>query len=224
MVYAVIDTNVIVASLLTKHHDSATARVMDAVFSGKVIPLLNDEIVAEYRDVLHRKRLGLNPEKCDFIISFISDLGLTLDRISMNIPMTDEKDRVFYEIALAGLDMGNSRLVTGNIKSFPITKRSRPQVRAASSSVSDRIRLSAAAAERESAKADEHEQAGGRLWDSNPRTCSLSAKAKRGVCHFLTSTRLCTAVRSRRFFRLQRGLRNKLSAVAQGIPHCCTMG
>lgn len=119
MVYAVIDTNVIVASLLTKHHDSATARVMDAVFSGKVIPLLNDEIVAEYRDVLHRKRLGLNPEKCDFIISFISDLGLTLDRISMNIPMTDEKDRVFYEIALAGLDMGNSRLVTGNIKHYP---------------------------------------------------------------------------------------------------------
>lgn len=51
MVYAVIDTNVIVASLLTKHHDSATARVMDAVFSGKVIPLLNDEIVAEYNYV-----------------------------------------------------------------------------------------------------------------------------------------------------------------------------
>ena len=119
MVYAVIDTNVIVASLLTKHHDSATARVMDAVFSGKVIPLLNDEIVAEYRDVLHRKRLGLNPEKCDFIIFLISDLGLTLDRISKNILMTDEKDRVFYEIALAGLDMGNSRLVTGNIKHYP---------------------------------------------------------------------------------------------------------
>ena len=70
-------------------------------------------------NVLHRKRLGLNPEKCDFIISLISDLGLTLDRISMNIPMTDEKDRVFYEIALAGLDMGNSRLVTGNIKHYP---------------------------------------------------------------------------------------------------------
>ena len=60
MVYAVIDTNVIVASLLTKHHDSATARVMDAVFSGKVIPLLNDEIIAEYREVLHRKRLGFS--------------------------------------------------------------------------------------------------------------------------------------------------------------------
>ena len=119
MIYAVIDTNVIVASLLTKHHDSATARVMDAVFSGKVIPLLNDEIIAEYREVLHRKRLGLNPEKCDFIISLITDLGITLERISTNTSMVDEKDRVFYEIALAGLDMGNSKLVTGNIKHYP---------------------------------------------------------------------------------------------------------
>jgi putative PIN family toxin of toxin-antitoxin system len=119
MVYAVIDTNVIVASLLTKHHDSATVRVMDAVFSGKVIPLLNDEIIAEYRDVLHRKRLGLNPEKCDFIISLIADIGMTLDRISTNASMVDEKDRVFYEIALAGLDMGNSKLVTANIKHYP---------------------------------------------------------------------------------------------------------
>jgi putative PIN family toxin of toxin-antitoxin system len=119
MFYAVIDTNVIVASLLTKHHDSATARVMDAVFSGKVVPLLNDEIIAEYRNVLHRKRLGLNTEKCDFIISLIMDLGMTLDRISTNTSMADEKDRVFFEIALAGLDMGNLKLVTGNIKHYP---------------------------------------------------------------------------------------------------------
>ena len=40
MILAVIDTNVIVASLLTHNHDSATARVMDAVYSGKVIPLV----------------------------------------------------------------------------------------------------------------------------------------------------------------------------------------
>ena len=80
---------------------------------------MNDEIIAEYRDVLHRKRLGLNPEKCDFIISLIADLGMTLNRISTNTSMADEKDRVFYEIALAGLDMGNSKLVTGNTKHYP---------------------------------------------------------------------------------------------------------
>ena len=119
MVYAVIDTNVIVASLLTKHHDSATVRVMDAVYSGKVVPILNEEIISEYRDVLHRRRLGLNAEKCNFIISLISDLGITLERIKSDIQMIDEKDRVFYEIALAGAEVGNSKLVTGNIKHYP---------------------------------------------------------------------------------------------------------
>lgn len=44
MTCAVIDTNVLVASLLTRNHDSATARVMDAVYSHRVIPILNDEI------------------------------------------------------------------------------------------------------------------------------------------------------------------------------------
>ena len=119
MVYAVIDTNVIVSSLLTKHHDSATVRVMDAVYSGKVVPLLNEEIVSEYRDVLHRRRLGLDAEKCDFIISLISDLGIAIERIKSDIQMTDEKDRVFYEIALAGMEMGTSKLLTGNIKHYP---------------------------------------------------------------------------------------------------------
>ena len=55
--FAVIDTNVIVASLLTHNHDSATARVMDAVYSGKVTPLVCDEMLAEYADVLYRPRL-----------------------------------------------------------------------------------------------------------------------------------------------------------------------
>ena len=44
---------------------------------------------------------------------------MTLDRISTSVSMVDEKDRIFYEIALAGLDMGNSKLVTSNTKHYP---------------------------------------------------------------------------------------------------------
>jgi len=121
MRYAVIDTNVIVASLLTKHYDSATVRVMNAVYSGKVVPLLNEEIIAEYVDVLHRKRLGLDSTKCDFIISLILDLGISLERTETDEDVPDENDRVFYEIALSGLEMGNSNLVTGNLKHYPET-------------------------------------------------------------------------------------------------------
>lgn len=52
--YAVFDTNVLVASLLTKHPDSPTALVVDAISEEKLIPLYNEEILEEYDDVLHR--------------------------------------------------------------------------------------------------------------------------------------------------------------------------
>ena len=51
--YAVIDTNVIVAALLTKNKDSATLRVINAVLDGSIVPLYHKDILAEYDDVLH---------------------------------------------------------------------------------------------------------------------------------------------------------------------------
>lgn len=59
MIYAVIDTNVIVSSLKSAHPDSATVRVMDAVYCGKVKIIVNDAILAEYDDVLHRSGFNL---------------------------------------------------------------------------------------------------------------------------------------------------------------------
>ena len=46
--YAVIDTNVIVSALLSKHEDSATVNVLKAVLTGKIIPLYHEEMLAEY--------------------------------------------------------------------------------------------------------------------------------------------------------------------------------
>lgn len=117
--YAVIDTNVIVASLKTRHHDSATVRVMDAVYSGQVTPIVNDEILAEYREVLKRPRLKLDPAKCEYIIALIDDLAERIAPASSEMPMPDEDDRVFFEVALAGLGVADTRLVTGNIKHYP---------------------------------------------------------------------------------------------------------
>lgn len=52
--YAVFDTNVLVSSLLTKHPDSPTARVIDAIADGQIVPLYNEEILSEYDEVLPR--------------------------------------------------------------------------------------------------------------------------------------------------------------------------
>ena len=119
MIYAVIDTNVIVASLLTRNHDSATARVMNAVYEGKVIPLVCDEILGEYEDVLHRVQLKLDPAKCVYILSLIRDWAEPMHPVHTDASMPDEDDRVFFEVALAGQDVFDSRLVTGNLKDYP---------------------------------------------------------------------------------------------------------
>lgn len=119
MIYAVIDTNVIVSSLLTRNHDSATARVMNAVYEGKVMPLVCDEILGEYEEVLHRAQLKLDPAKCDYILSLIRDQAEPMHPVHTDASMPDEDDRIFFEIALAGQDVFDSRLVTGNLKDYP---------------------------------------------------------------------------------------------------------
>ena len=119
MIYVVIDTNVIVASLLTHNHDSATARVMDAVYSRRIVPLVNDDILAEYSDVLFRPHLKLDSSKCEFIVSLMTDIGLHLDPVQSSVTLPDEADRVFYEVALAG-PAGDTKLVTGNLRHYPV--------------------------------------------------------------------------------------------------------
>lgn len=118
MIYAVIDTNVIVAALHTKNHDSPTARVMRSVFSGDVIPIFNGDILNEYREVLYRDRLQLDKERCDQTISFIIDKGRNLQSIHSTEDFPDPDDRVFYEVALVEPD---AHLVTGNLKHYPIS-------------------------------------------------------------------------------------------------------
>ena len=52
----VIDTNVLISALLSKHRDAATVRVLEAVFDGTIIPVFNDEILEEYSQVLRRPK------------------------------------------------------------------------------------------------------------------------------------------------------------------------
>jgi predicted nucleic acid-binding protein len=54
MVYAVIDTNVLVSALFSIHPDSAIVIVRDMIADGEIVPLFNSEILNEYRTVLSR--------------------------------------------------------------------------------------------------------------------------------------------------------------------------
>ena len=121
MVYAIIDTNIIVSSFITKNPSSSTRRVINSMLSGKIKPLYNDEILAEYYDVLSRSKFHLNEVRINELLYFIKQNGIDSSRFPFDGEMPDEDDRVFYEVTLSKED---SFLVTGNIKHFPRT----PQV------------------------------------------------------------------------------------------------
>ena len=120
MIYAVIDTNVIVASFLTKHSDSATAQVMYAMGIGLITPLYNNEILDEYREVLSRKKFHFPITYIENVIEYTITHGIAMERLHYEGSLPDESDRVFYEVSLSKED---SFLVTGNLKHYPISPK-----------------------------------------------------------------------------------------------------
>lgn len=116
--YAVIDTNVIVSAVISKHLESNPAKIIRAIVQERIVPLFNDEIIEEYREVLSRPKFHLTQTQIDSVLKAVITDGLNLDRTpAEGIEFPDPKDIVFYEIALSKED---SYLVTGNIKHFPI--------------------------------------------------------------------------------------------------------
>ncbi len=116
MIYAVIDTNVLVSALITKNPEAATAKVVRLLLEQEFIPLYDAGIIAEYEDVLHRSKFPILKETADALISFIIEYGIESSRVNFTEAMPDEDDRVFYEVSLSQED---SFLVTGNLKHYP---------------------------------------------------------------------------------------------------------
>ena len=53
----IIDTNVLVAALITRDRTSPTARILDKMLNGTLVFLISPDLLAEYRNVLLRPRL-----------------------------------------------------------------------------------------------------------------------------------------------------------------------
>lgn len=117
---AVVDTNVLVAALLSKRDDSATVRVIRAMISGKFIPLYHEDILAEYEDVLHRKKkYDLSESAIQTVLNAIRRFGIEVFPKPTGEIFIDEDDVIFYEVAMEKRD-NNAYLVTGNMKHYPV--------------------------------------------------------------------------------------------------------
>lgn len=114
--FAVIDTNVLVSAMLK--WDSVPGCVLEHTFVGDLIPLLNEEVLKEYTEVLGRPKFRFDRESIDTIINGFLKRGIFVNPRKTDIKMPDPKDTVFYEIVMEKRREG-AFLVTGNIKHFP---------------------------------------------------------------------------------------------------------
>ncbi len=114
----VIDTNVLVSALLSKHADASTVQVINAVFSKTITPVFNNEILMEYHNVLHRPKFKFPEKDIENLLNTIRNYGIFTEQLTTGDILPDPKDLVFYEVVMAKQDE-NAYLVTGNIKHFP---------------------------------------------------------------------------------------------------------
>ena len=116
--YAVIDTNVLVSALL--RWDSVPGAVLEQALVGSIVPLLSDEIMAEYEEVLRRKKFPFKEEDIQTVTDGIRMRGVFLDPEKLEENLPDPKDVIFYAVTMEGRKDSDVYLVTGNIKHFPL--------------------------------------------------------------------------------------------------------
>ena len=124
-VYAVIDTNVIISSLLTHNQKSPTRIVLDMVREGRIVPMVNSDITEEYREVLSRSKFHFSSCDVSEIMGVFSDRGEIFVPDSLRGEFVDLNDVIFYETYLL---KDGAYLVTGNLKHFPVEPRIIPPV------------------------------------------------------------------------------------------------
>ena len=112
---AVIDTNVLVSSFISKNPNSPTVRIIKAIAEGIFTPVYSDDILSEYEEVLGRGHFKLDPSAISILIQRIKEIGEAVSPIDSEEDFLDPDDKVFFCTALAG----DAKLVTGNIKHYP---------------------------------------------------------------------------------------------------------
>lgn len=116
--FFIIDTNVVVAGLLTAQVDSPVARILDGMLSATIPFVVSEPLLAEYRAVLVRpklcKRHGLSVDEIDAILTNIAQHAIVLvpaSGQSLAPSAPDPGDQFLWDLLTTRADLV---LVTGD--------------------------------------------------------------------------------------------------------------
>jgi predicted nucleic acid-binding protein len=110
----IVDTNVVVAGLLTANEASPVARMLDGMLVAAFPFVVSTALLAEYRAVILRPSLrklhGLTAAAVDAILTDIAQHAILLAPVAAP-PAPDAGDQLLWELLSARADL---RLVTGD--------------------------------------------------------------------------------------------------------------
>ena len=112
---AIIDTNVVVSGLLTSREEAPTRRLLDGMIAGDFPFFLSIELLAEYRQVLLRKKIqrlhGLSDEDVDRLLEVIVANGILREPAPTREESPDPGDQFLWNLLEA---QPKALLVTGD--------------------------------------------------------------------------------------------------------------
>ena len=110
----IVDTNVVVAGLLTANEASPVARILDGMLVAAFPFVLSDALLAEYREVLVRPNLrklhGLTVAEVETLLADLAQHAIFLAPTRAP-PAPDPGDQLLWELLAARTDL---LLVTGD--------------------------------------------------------------------------------------------------------------
>ena len=116
--YAVLDTNVLVSALLKS--GSTPWKVAVEALTGDIIPILNDDIIGEYEEVLRRPKFKFEEREVRILLDDLKRRAVYADAGAIEDIIPDPKDVAFYAVLMEKRKEDEAYLVTGNLKHFPV--------------------------------------------------------------------------------------------------------
>lgn len=109
----VLDTNILVSALLTPGGNAD--RIVRAATTGALLPLHDERVLAEYREVIHRPKFAFDPRIVRAVLAELERGGLPVVASPVSVVLPDPDDLPFLEVAASGRA---DALITGNERHF----------------------------------------------------------------------------------------------------------
>jgi len=113
-VRVVLDTNILVSACWTP--GGLEAQVADLAITGQITACVSPDVLAEYRDVLSRRKLASVSSRAQQLLSALEHIALSVESTTQITESIDDDDNRFLECAVAA---SADYLITGNLRHYP---------------------------------------------------------------------------------------------------------